>query len=36
VTPDGSRPSLVVGAASLDPREQRDEISAFADRLGLS
>jgi probable F420-dependent oxidoreductase len=26
---------LVVGAASLDPREQRDEISAFADRLAL-
>jgi len=27
---------LVVGVTSLDPREQRDEISAFADRLKLS
>jgi probable F420-dependent oxidoreductase len=26
---------LVVGVTSLDPREQRDEISAFADRLKL-
>jgi alkanesulfonate monooxygenase SsuD/methylene tetrahydromethanopterin reductase-like flavin-dependent oxidoreductase (luciferase family) len=26
---------LVVGVPSLDPREQRDEISAFADRLKL-
>jgi hypothetical protein len=26
---------LVVGAAAPDPRGQRDEISAFADRLRL-
>jgi hypothetical protein len=26
---------LVVGPGSLDPREQRDEISAFANRLKL-
>ena len=26
---------LVVGVTSLDPRGQRDEISAFADRLKL-
>jgi hypothetical protein len=26
---------LVVGASSADPREQRDELSAFADRHGL-
>jgi hypothetical protein len=26
---------LVMGVTSLDPREQREEISAFADRLKL-